>query len=145
MYEPRVFSICGGRNGIPQVGDFFCSAGIGATLVLLGRCRANGGHISLQYLAHFMREYYGDITYCFHLFCAFCTHISMFYFICSVTTLLCVIKEIQPTPVVVSKRGRYNSHSPQGWMYQARTACLNNPNVIGLRRPNRYQQSQLGK
>ena len=42
-------------------------------------------------------------------FCALCTHISMFVFICSLTIILCVLKTIQPTPLVV-KPGRYSNH-----------------------------------
>ena len=42
-------------------------------------------------------------------FCALCTHISMFVFICSLTIILCVLKTVQPTPLVVEP-GRYTSH-----------------------------------
>ena len=48
-------------------------------------------------------------------FCALCTHISMFVFICSLTIILCVLKTVQPTPLVVEP-GRYK------WLYSIFTA-----------------------
>ena len=56
-------------------------------------------------------------------FCALCTHISMFVFICSLIIILCVLKTVQPTPLVVEP-GRYSwynveftleSRSGSGW------------------------------
>ena len=46
-------------------------------------------------------------------FCALCTHISMFVFICSLTIILCVLKTVQPTPLVVEP-GRYSQKNNSG-------------------------------
>ena len=86
--------------------------------IILDRCWADVGPVGptsghwrpcfLGYLGHFMTDLYGGIAYCFLWICALCTHISMFCFICSLAMILCVIKTVQPTPLVVSEPGRYN-------------------------------------
>ena len=94
---------------VPVGGLFWVDAG--PTSVLLGRRRAIGGHVFSATWDIFMTDHYGGIAYCFLWICALCTHISMFCFICSLTIILCIIKTVQPTPLVVSEPGRYISQS----------------------------------
>ena len=80
--------------------------------IILGRCWADVGPVGptsghwrpcfLGYLGHSMKGHYDFIAYCFLWICALCTHISMCCFICSLIIILCVIKKVQPTPLVVS-------------------------------------------
>ena len=104
--------------------------------IYFGRCWADVGPVGptsghwqpcfLGYLGHFMTDHYGGIAYCFLWICALCTHISMFCFICSLTIILCAIKTVQPTPLVVSEplvatqaipstRSHDNVWKPQIW------------------------------
>ena len=52
-----------------------------------------------------MTDHYGGIAYCFLWICALCTHISMFCFICSLTIIVCLLKTVQPTPLVAREPG----------------------------------------
>ena len=81
--------------------------------IILGRCWADVGPVGptsghwrpcfLGYLGHCMTDHYGGIAYCF-----LCIVYSYFHvcFICSLIIILCVLKTIQPTPLVVEP-GRY--------------------------------------
>ena len=85
--------------------------------IILGRCWADVGPVGptsghwrpcfLSYLGHCMTDNYGGIAYCFLWICALCTHISVFVFICSLTIILCVIKTVQTTPLVITEPGHY--------------------------------------
>ena len=83
-------------------GLFFGGPMLGRHRSCLDRRRTNGGHAFSATLGHFMTDHYGGIVYCFLWVCIFCTHTSMFCFICSLTIPLCIIKAIQPTPRVIS-------------------------------------------
>ena len=82
--------------------------------IILGRCWADVGPVGptsghwrpcfLGYLGHCMTDHYGGIAYCFLWICALCTHISI---------ILCVIKTVQPTPLVVNEPGRYNTYGSE--------------------------------
>ena len=61
-----------------------------------------------------MTGHYDGIAFCFLWVCALCTHIFMFCFICSLIIILCVIKKVQPTPLVVSEPGRYSQKNSSG-------------------------------
>ena len=76
--------------------------------IILGRCWADVGPLAAMFSRLLGTFAWRIIIVVLHIaFCALCTHISMFVFICSLTIILCVLKTVQPTPLVVEP-GRYN-------------------------------------
>ena len=92
-----------GWYGMSQVVDYFgpmlgrrrsCWADVGPLAAMLSRLLGTFAWRIIMVVLHIA-------------FCALCTHISMFVFICSLTIILCVLKTVQPTPLVVEP-GRYS-------------------------------------
>ena len=96
--------------------------------IILGRCWADVGPVRptsghwrpwfLGYLGHCMADHYGGIAYCFLCFVYSYFHVC---FICSLTIILCVLKTVQPTPLVVEP-GRYKAG--YNWVGCTYSACL---------------------
>ena len=89
---------------------------------MLGRrrsCWADVGPLAVMFSRLLGTFHDGSLWwYCILLSVNLCIVYSYFHvcFICSLTIILCVIKTVQPTPLVVSEPGRYNI---QGTMYHA--------------------------
>ena len=99
-----------GWYGLSQVADYF-----GPMLGRRRSCWADVGPLAaISRLLGSLHD--GSLWwYCILLSVNLCIVYSYFHvcFICSSTIILCVIKTVQPTPLVVSEPGRYNTYSSE--------------------------------